>query len=289
MVGPPGSKRKEIALGLTAHFSEEGKDFQCISVGDLITRQITQKNQQFGEHIEQSLKDYSYVRDEIVIKLVKQQIEHMEQHQKSWIIEGFPRTEAQAIALQKMGVIPDKFILLNQDDQTTLDAVMQNLSGEGEAKSGVVRIDDLRQRQRIAQNAVLEYNLQIGGVQNICRGFITELESNRSEMRVVEEINRILKLKNTNAPRRPQRIILMGSPGARKEEFALRIAEKYQVVYVQVQQLIREVTRRNDDNDYARQLKSYIAQDRIGKSSLNQKSKLESNLLCFLLQCRMRS
>ena len=57
----------------------------------------------------------------------------------------------------------------------------------------------------------------------------------------------------------------MGSPGARKEEFALRIAEKYQVVYVQVQQLIREVTRRNDDNDYARQLKSYIAQDRIGK------------------------
>lgn len=205
------------------------------------------------------------MRDEIVIKLVKQQIEHMEQHQKSWIIEGFPRTEAQAIALQKMGVIPDKFILLNQDDQTTLEAVMQNLSGEGEAKSGVVRIDDLHQRERIAQNAVLEYNLQIGGVQNICRGFITELESNRSEMRVVEEINRILKLKNTNAPRRPQRIILMGSPGARKEEFALRIAEKYQVVYVQVQQLIREVTRRNDDNDYARQLKSYIAQDRIGK------------------------
>lgn len=74
LVGPPGSKRKEIALGLTAHFSEEGKDFQCISVGDLITRQITQKNQQYGENIEQSLETYSYVRDEIVIKLVKQQI-----------------------------------------------------------------------------------------------------------------------------------------------------------------------------------------------------------------------
>lgn len=92
---------------------------------------------------------------------------------------------------------------------------------------------------------------------------MTELESNQSEMRVVEEINRILKLKNTNAPRRPQRIILMGSPGSKKEQYALRIAEKYQVVYVQVQQLIKEVTRRNDDNDYARQLKSYIAQDRI--------------------------
>ena len=71
LVGPPGSKRKEIALGLTAHFSEEGKDFQCISVGDLITRQITQKNQTYGEDIEKSMETYSYVRDEIVIKLVK--------------------------------------------------------------------------------------------------------------------------------------------------------------------------------------------------------------------------
>ena len=110
-------------------------------MGDLITRQITQKNQQYGENIEQSLETYSYVRDEIVIKLVKQQIEMIEQSGKSWIIEGFPRTEAQAIALQKMGVIPDKFIMLNQDDQETFEAVMRNLSSE-ESKPGLGRIDD---------------------------------------------------------------------------------------------------------------------------------------------------
>lgn len=116
-------------------------------------------------------------------------------------------------------------------------------------------------------------------MENICRGFITELESSPTPNRVVEEINRILKLKNTNAPRRPQRIILMGSPGSNKEQFALRIAEKYQVVYVQVQQLIREVMRRNDDNDFARRLKSYIAQDRLSKFSLH----LSSNaVLCVV-------
>ena len=65
-----------------------------------------------------------------MIKLVKQQIELMEQGKKSWIIEGFPRTEAQAIALQKMGVIPDKFIMLNQSDTETNDAVMRNLQSE---------------------------------------------------------------------------------------------------------------------------------------------------------------
>lgn len=55
----------------------------------------------------------------------------------------------------------------------------------------------------------------------------------------------------------------MGSPGSKKENYALQISEKYQLVYVQVSQLIKEVMRRNGDNDYARQLKSYIAQDRI--------------------------
>lgn len=54
----------------------------------------------------------------------------------------------------------------------------------------------------------------------------------------------------------------MGSPGSKKESYALQISEKYQLVYIQVSQLIKEVMRRNGDNDYARQLKSYIANDR---------------------------
>ena len=99
MVGPPGSKRKEIALGLSTHFSELGKKFDVISVGDLINRQIMQKNMQFCEDIETALSTYSYVSDEIVIKLVRKAIEQMEADQTSWIIEGFPRTESQAIAL----------------------------------------------------------------------------------------------------------------------------------------------------------------------------------------------
>jgi adenylate kinase family enzyme len=39
------------------------------------------------------------VKDEIVIELVKIQVQLMEQEQRSWIIEGFPRTEIQAVAL----------------------------------------------------------------------------------------------------------------------------------------------------------------------------------------------
>jgi adenylate kinase family enzyme len=39
------------------------------------------------------------VKDEIVIELLKLQVQQMENEQKSYIIEGFPRTESQAIAM----------------------------------------------------------------------------------------------------------------------------------------------------------------------------------------------
>ena len=77
LVGPPGSKRKQVALGLSSFLSDPentsaaAREIQCISVGDLIGRHVTQKNQQYGQSIEQALKTYSYVGDEIVIKLVK--------------------------------------------------------------------------------------------------------------------------------------------------------------------------------------------------------------------------
>ena len=174
LVGPPGSKRKEIALALQNHFNEEGKkDYQFISVGDLFHRQILKKNQEFCDDIKQSLESYSYVSDEIVIKLVSQQIVQFEKEKKSWIIEGFPRTEAQAIALQKLGVIPDKFILLTQTEDDTYSKLMQNMSGDGDKPNNLLVCDDRTMRARLAKNALLEYNMNIEGVKRISQGMIT--------------------------------------------------------------------------------------------------------------------
>ncbi len=71
IVGPPGSKRKEIALSLGEYLSEERENpFVCISVGDLLRKEISKKSE-FGKQIVESRKTYSYVKDEIVIELVK--------------------------------------------------------------------------------------------------------------------------------------------------------------------------------------------------------------------------
>lgn len=134
IAGPPGSKRKEIALSLAEYLSEDRENgFVCISVGDLLRKEISKKSE-FGKLIVESRRTYSYVKDEIVIELVKLQIEQLEKENAggSWIIEGFPRTRLQAISLQKMGIVADKFIMLDIVENISIDKVKMNLRSEDE-------------------------------------------------------------------------------------------------------------------------------------------------------------
>lgn len=43
-------------------------------------------------------------------------VKDFEERKVNYIIEGFPRTQRQALALLKMGIIPDKLILLDKRD-----------------------------------------------------------------------------------------------------------------------------------------------------------------------------
>ena len=52
------------------------------------------------------------VPDDVVIDIVKKKVQAVEKECRHWIIEGFPRTKVQALALQQLGVIPDKIIAL---------------------------------------------------------------------------------------------------------------------------------------------------------------------------------
>lgn len=48
-----------------------------------------------------------------MVQIVKQELENLQKEKKSFIIEGFPKTRVQALALQRAGIIPDAFVVLN--------------------------------------------------------------------------------------------------------------------------------------------------------------------------------
>jgi len=68
------------------------------------------KHTETGKKIHEAQSNFQYVDDKIVIDLITKKIMELEEKKQSWIIQGFPRTKAQALALQKLGIIPDKII-----------------------------------------------------------------------------------------------------------------------------------------------------------------------------------
>jgi adenylate kinase len=73
------------------------------------------KRQEIGQSIEDHFKNFTLVPDEIVINLVKKEIEAIQKENKSFILSGFPRTRAQGLAMQKSGIFPDAFLIINVD------------------------------------------------------------------------------------------------------------------------------------------------------------------------------
>ena len=48
-----------------------------------------------------------------MINLVKAEVDKYEANHESYFIQGFPRTKVQALSLQRLRIVPDKFIHLN--------------------------------------------------------------------------------------------------------------------------------------------------------------------------------
>lgn len=106
VLGPPGSERKEYAKRLKDQF-----DLTLIETGELLKKEAA-KDSPDGKRIQQAFAQQTFVPDDVVISVVQKKIQTCEKECRHWIIEGFPRTRVQALALEQCGVIPDKMIAL---------------------------------------------------------------------------------------------------------------------------------------------------------------------------------
>lgn len=142
--------------------------WKLISVKDLLQKEVSKKTD-VGKRITECNQAFQYVDDQIVIDLVKKEVEALEAQQQSWIIQGFPRTKVQALALQQMGIVPDKFIHVNVKQQISCAKIKQNLININQSLYGP-ELDDL------ANQVYQEYLLHQEGVNSVFNQFIYQYE-----------------------------------------------------------------------------------------------------------------
>lgn len=91
ITGSAGSDRKELALSISNHFN-----FHCISLGDLIQKEISKKIE-ISRRIENKSHHFRLIDDDIIIDLLRKEIIKLEKDNSSYVVEGFPRNRVKLI------------------------------------------------------------------------------------------------------------------------------------------------------------------------------------------------
>lgn len=95
LLGPPGCGKGTQAQRLAAHFG-----VKAIATGDLL-REAVRRGTPLGKEAKGYMDRGQLVPDEVLVRLVREQLEGLD----GFILDGFPRTVAQAAALD--AIAPD--------------------------------------------------------------------------------------------------------------------------------------------------------------------------------------
>eukprot|EP00977_Amphora_coffeiformis_P005373 scaffold1147_cov172-Amphora_coffeaeformis.AAC.2 len=125
-----GDPVKLIIAGAPA----SGKGTQCevikekfgivhLSTGDMLRAAVAAQTP-VGKKAKDFMDSGKLVPDEVIIGVVKDRLEESDCQEKGWLLDGFPRTQAQAQALEDAGIEADCFIFLNVPDEVLVERVV---------------------------------------------------------------------------------------------------------------------------------------------------------------------
>ena len=131
----PAPAPKIIIAGAPA----SGKGTQCemikekfgvvhLSTGDIL-RAAVKEGTELGKTAGGFMDRGELVPDEVMIGVVGERLKQEDCQCQGWLLDGFPRTGAQAAALVDSGALPDVFLLLDVPDEDLVDRVVGRYAG----------------------------------------------------------------------------------------------------------------------------------------------------------------
>lgn len=131
----PQSTRSNGLQLIIAGAPASGKGTQCellkslynvvhLSTGDMLREAAKDENSEVGQTAKNYMESGRLVPDNVIIGVVKERLLKPDCKEKGWLLDGFPRTRAQADALASSGYHPDAFVFLDVPDNLLVERVV---------------------------------------------------------------------------------------------------------------------------------------------------------------------
>lgn len=159
LFGPPGSGK-----GTQSEKLIEKYGFRHLSTGDLLRSEIA-KQTTLGLEAKKFMDEGQLVPDEVVIGMISSAIDQHEQV-KGFLFDGFPRTAAQAEALDKLLVLKNAPIAVMLALEVSEEELVKRLMKRGETSG---RSDDTN--ENVIRARITEYHKKTTAVADYYRLF----------------------------------------------------------------------------------------------------------------------
>jgi len=270
VLGPACSGKRSIAKMVCgklrcAHLTTQG----LIDEADIASR----------ERVKKYIAKEQAVPTDLWVKIISERMQLYDTQKKGWVLEGFPETREQAMALQISGIYPKHCIVLEAPDTV----LIERAAGKRiDTKTGDVYHttfdwpgnpevqERLEEPAGLSEEAVVKrlvlYHRHLHGILRCYEQVTRTINADQPKADVFSQALSFLCSSARSAAPHTPRVVLLGPTGSGKAVQAALLASKYNLVKVSCGQLIKQAIAQETKSGMA--AKPYVEKEMMMPDSI---------------------